>query len=128
MKLLFDTHTFIWWDSEPSRLSASVYAACHDSNNQLLLSVASVWEMQIKVQIGKMKLSLPLDDIVAHQVKNNKVRLLPITLPHVLTLDTLPLYHKDPFDRILIAQANTEGATLLSRDRVFSKYPVALLW
>lgn len=128
MKLLFDTHTFIWWDSQPSKLSSSVYAACHDPNNQLLLSVASVWEMQIKMQVGKMKLSLSLADIVDHQQKSNRVQLLPITLSHVLTLDTLPLHHRDPFDRILIAQANAEGATLLSRDSVFSKYTLSLWW
>jgi PIN domain nuclease of toxin-antitoxin system len=128
MKLLFDTHAFIWWDSEPSKLSERVLALCHDPANELLFSVASAWEMQIKAQLGKLKLSLPLAKIVATQHQANRVIVLAITLPHVTALDSLPTHHKDPFDRLLASQAIVEGATLLSSDPVFDQYAVEHTW
>lgn len=101
MKLLLDTHTFIWWDSAPSSLSATALALCGDSGNELILSVTSLWEMQIKRQLGKLNLRLPLTDIVAHQQAVNGMIILPITQAHVYQLDGLPTPHKDPFDRLL---------------------------
>ncbi|KPV54021.1 twitching motility protein PilT [Kouleothrix aurantiaca] len=128
MKLLLDTHTFIWWDSEPTRLSETALALCNDSANELLLSVTSLWEMQIKRQLGKLSLRLPLEDIVAHQQATNGVFLLSITEEHIYRLDGLPSPHKDPFDRLLVAQANSEGAVLVSTDPIFSSYPVEVIW
>jgi PIN domain nuclease of toxin-antitoxin system len=128
MKLLLDTHTFIWWDSEPSQLSSAALSACQDRTNSLLLSVVSVWEMQIKSQLGKLRLSLPLPEIIRRQQQTNKIEILPISLDHVLMLQNLPPHHGDPFDRLLIAQANVEGAFLVSNDTCFSDYPVKLLW
>lgn len=128
MKLLLDTHTFIWWDSDPAKLSAQVLALCGDPANTLLLSVVSVWEMQIKVQLGKLTFAHPLADLIHQQQQTNHLEVLEITLPHVLALDGLPTVHKDPFDRLLIAQANIEGAVLLSRDPIFAEYPVSFLW
>jgi PIN domain nuclease of toxin-antitoxin system len=128
MKLLFDTHAFIWWDSEPNKLSERVLALCHDPANELLFSVVSAWEMQIKAQLGKLKLSLPLADIVATQQHENHVRVLSIALSHVIALDNLPAHHKDPFDRLLASQAKVEGAALLSSDSIFEQYPVERLW
>ncbi len=128
MKLLLDTHTFIWWDSEPSRLSPRILILLQDQANIVMLSVASVWEMQIKVLLGKLRLSLPLAETIQSQQLTNNVQVLPVELPHVLALEKLPLHHKDPFDRLLIAQANIEDATLLSADPAFTKYPVKLLW
>ena len=128
MKLLLDTHTFIWWDSEPAKLSSQALALCQDRTNTLLLSVASVWEMQIKLQLGKLRVSLPLRDLIESQQQVNSLQVLPIGLSHVLALENLPAHHKDPFDRLLIAQANVEDAFLVSRDQVFSDYPVKLLW
>ncbi|MBF0228786.1 MAG: type II toxin-antitoxin system VapC family toxin [Desulfamplus sp.] len=128
MKLLLDTHTFIWWDSEPSKLPSKVLASCQNKENTLIISVASVWEMQIKSQLGKMKLSLPLEELIGSQNKINKIKILPIILEHILALEKLPSYHKDPFDRLLIAQANTENATLVSCDSVFNNYSVSLMW
>lgn len=98
MKLLLDTHAFIWWDSEPEKLSARSLAACQDTTNEILLSVASVWEMQIKQQLGKLKLNSPLAEIVANQQKTNGLEILSVSLEHVLALDRLPSHHKDPFD------------------------------
>ena len=128
MKLLLDTHAFIWWDSEPQKLSAQVLALFQESSNQLLLSTASVWEMQIKLQLGKLQLERPLAELIAGQQEKNGIELLPVQLEHILALQTLPTHHKDPFDRLLIAQANIEGAVLVTADPIFAKYPVKILW
>ncbi|MBL1211048.1 type II toxin-antitoxin system VapC family toxin [Geminocystis sp. GBBB08] len=116
MKLLLDTHTFIWWDSSPNNLSSTVMELLTNSNNLKILSVATIWEMQIKSSLGKLNLKLSLEEIVKSQVRENNFQLLSIFNNHVLYLDNLPLYHKDPFDRILIAQANCENATLISME------------
>ena len=128
MKLLLDTHTFIWWDSQPANLSGAATAALSDPSNSLILSTASVWEMAVKVDLGKLTLRLPLAQIVSHQQTTNGLVVLPVTLPHVLELERLPRPHRDPFDRMLIAQAISEGAILVSADPVFSSYPVHVLW
>ena len=128
MKLLLDTHTFIWWDSEPDKLSSAALGACQDQANTLILSVVSVWEMQIKSQLGKLSLNLPLPEIIKGQQQSNNIEILSVALQHVLELQNLPLHHGDPFDRLLIAQANVEEALLISGDSAFSKYSVKLLW
>lgn len=127
MKLLLDTHTFIWWDSDPSRLSQRALELLTDKNNLRLLSVVSIWEIQIKHQLGKLKLNKSLREIVAIQ-QNNFIEILPITVAHVLALDSLPMYHKDPFDRLIVAQAGVENATLISCDSVFANYSVKVEW
>jgi PIN domain nuclease of toxin-antitoxin system len=128
VKLLLDTHTFIWWDSNPAQLSPGALALCSDPANELVVSVTSLWEIQIKRQLGKLDLRLPLAEIVAHQQKTNGVAILPILQAHVLALDELPLHHRDPFDRLLIAQAKVERAGLVSVDPAFKAYPVEVLW
>jgi PIN domain nuclease of toxin-antitoxin system len=127
MSLLLDTHAFIWWDSDPAKLSAVALAALRDPANTVWLSTVSVWEMVIKAQLGKLSLRLPLPDIVA-QPQANGLQVLPMSLPHVLASEGLPPVHRDPFDRLLIAQAMVEGAELVSADQVFVQYPVRLLW
>jgi PIN domain nuclease of toxin-antitoxin system len=127
MKLLLDTHAFIWWDSDPVQLSAPALAALRDPANEVWLSVASVWEMVIKAQLGKLTLRLPLADIVRQQQANG-LRILPMTLEHALGVERLPAIHKDPFDRMLIAQTNVEGAELVSADPVVRQYPVRVHW
>ena len=127
MRLLLDTHVFIWWADNPERLSPVALAALEDEANELILSVASVWEMQIKIQLGKLKLSLPLKSLVNHQQETNNLTVSPVALPHVLSLDALPFYHKDPFDRLLIAQSIEDDLTLVTADSHFSAYPVKLL-
>ena len=127
MRLLLDTHIFIWWDSDPDRLSSQATALCEDPANFLALSVASIWEMQIKQQFGKLKLRLSLSELIDNQKQNNGIEILPINLEHVLFLDNLPLHHKDPFDRLLIAQASVENMKLLSADPFFTRYPIEVL-
>jgi PIN domain nuclease of toxin-antitoxin system len=127
MKLLLDTHIFIWWADQPEKLSPTALSALEDEANELLLSVASVWEMQIKIQLGKLKLSLPLKELIKSQQETNELTLLPVALTHVLALDALPLHHKDPFDRLLIAQSTEEDLTLVTADSQLSAYPAKLL-
>lgn len=102
MKALLDTHVFIWWDSAPDKLSPRARAVCQAWTNLLLLSVASAWEMQIKLQLGKLQLRLPLAEVIADQQQTNTIHVLPVALEHVLALQGLPAHHKDPFDRLLI--------------------------
>ncbi len=128
MKILLDTHTFIWWESQQTKLSANALRLCKDPSHILVLSVASVWEMQIKLQLGKLTLTLPLSEIITMQQETNRLEILPVNLDHILALEGLSLYHKDPFDRLLAVQANVEGAILLSCDPIFSQYPVNVVW
>jgi len=128
LKLLLDTHTFIWWDSAPTRLSPTALTLCSNPTNQLVLSVASLWEIQIKRQLGKLELRLPLAEIVAHQQETNGMVVLAVVQEHVLALEGLPSHHRDPFDRMLVAQAMVEAAALVSADPVLKSYPIEVRW
>jgi PIN domain nuclease of toxin-antitoxin system len=127
MKLLLDNHTFLCWDSNPDRIPARTIALIQQSSNQVLLSLVTPWEIQIKTQLGKLSLQAPLSNIIRQQTENG-ISILPITLPHILELDELPLHHKDPFDRLLIAQSRVEKATLVSCDSILEKYDCQVLW
>jgi PIN domain nuclease of toxin-antitoxin system len=127
MKILLDTHTFLWWDSDPERLSKAALELCGDSKNSLFLSAASVWEMQIKIQLGKLKIDLPLSDLILQQ-EINGVEILPVHVSHVFEISNLPAHHKDPFDRLLIAQVRVEGMVFVSADPVIAQYPVKVVW
>ena len=127
-RFLLDTHVLIWMDIAPGKLSSSAAALLTDRSNTLILSVISVWEMQIKLQLGKLQLEQSLAEMVESQQQTNHIEILPIRLPHVLTLQNLPMYRKDPFDRLLMAQAIVEKATLISNDDRMVEYPVDVLW
>ena len=103
MELLFDTHAFIWWDGDQSKLSAVVLDACRSPANSLHLSLASVWELQIKMQLGKLALRLPLAVVLRDQQEQNGLVLESVTLEDILALSALPAVHRDPFDRLIIA-------------------------
>lgn len=128
LDLLFDSHSFIWWADEPAKLSPDALVALGDENNRLFLSDASIWEMQIKVQLGKMRLKLPLPDLIESQKRDNDVGILHITTEHILELNNLPFHHRDPFDRLLIAQSIIENFTIVTLDPEFSAYPAKMLW
>ncbi len=128
MNLILDTHTFIWWADEPEKLSVSALHALENEDNRLLLSLVSLWEMQIKIQLGKMNLRLPLQDLITSQEQANGVEILPITQDHIFALDQLPFHHKDPFDRLLIAQCLIEQGCLVSADPKLAVYSATLLW
>lgn len=128
MKLLLDTHVFLWLRSEPQKISQRALSLYRERNNIVYLSIVSVWEMQIKYQIGKLDLDMPLQDIIEEQCEANSLQILPLRLKHIFGLGNLPLYHKDPFDRLLLVQSQTEGIRLISSDRIFSLYQVDLCW
>ena len=128
MRLLLDTHAFIWWDSEPSKMSDHSLALCQDPDNEVILSVVSLWEIQIKAQLGKLKLASPLRDLVDAQQKANGLQLLGIQPSHAYALDSLPAHHKDPFDRMIVAQAKTEGLRIVTHDATIGRYPVDVEW
>lgn len=127
MNLLLDTHIFLWSAGQPERLTAPVRDALQNPKNELFLSVASVWEIQIKIQIRKLSLPVPIETFVSVQRSVNQIRSLPIVESHIWMLGTLPLHHKDPFDRLLIVQAMAENWQLVTADPVFEQYPVQLL-
>ena len=128
MNLLLDTHSFIWFVAGSTRLSASAREIMDVPANRLWLSVASLWEMAIKVSLGKLKLGQPLDKFLPEQLRVNSVELLGITLDHTLALAALPFHHRDPFDRLLIAQALVEGLPVISVDPAFDAYGVNRVW
>jgi PIN domain nuclease of toxin-antitoxin system len=128
MKLLLDTHTFIWWDGNPNKLSKVALDLLSDSKNQLFLSLVSVWEMQIKIQLGKLQVRADLGILVAEQLSENNLELLNVDLSHILTLSQLENHHKDPFDRLLIAQAHLEKMILVSCDPIFQAYDCPIIW
>lgn len=128
MTVLLDTHAFIWLDSAPEKLSANALAICQDQNNILYLSMASVWVMQIKQQLDKLNLKLPLNQLIEEQCANNGLQILSIVPEHIYALNELPLHHKDPFDRLILFQAKLENLLLASKDVVFSRYDVNLCW
>jgi len=127
MKLLLDTHTFLWWDSEPEKLSRRALELCQNPENMIVLSVASIWEMQIKIQLGKLKIKMPLAEMIEQQQQNG-IEILPVEASHIFAVESLPNYHKDPFDRLIVAQAIVEDAILVSADPLISQYPVTVEW
>jgi len=127
MNLLLDTHTFMWWDSNPAKLSPRALIAIRDPANTKWFSVVSIWEIVIKSQLGKLALHLPLPQIIAQQQASG-LQVLAVSLAHVLAVEGLPPIHKDPFDRLLAAQANVEAAEFVTADPIFARYPVRLLW
>ena len=128
MRLLLDTHTFIWLDASPDQLSAEAHDLLQDPGNDLLFSIVSAWEIQIKAQLGRLDLRCDLAGILQEQQESNGIELLPITLPHILRLSELPPHHGDPFDRLLISQARVEDIILVTKDENISKYPIDVLW
>lgn len=128
MQLLLDTHSFIWWSINSEKLSVTGQDLLFDRNNRLFLSVASVWEMQIKLQLGKLQLNPSLQELIKNQITINNLEILSIDLAHIWTLATLTHYDKDPFDRLLISQSITEIMPILSIDEIFDRYPVQRIW
>jgi PIN domain nuclease of toxin-antitoxin system len=124
---LLDTHALIWLDQDHSKLSAPAAQFIQDPGNDLVASVVSAWELVIKVQTGKLQLPDPVAVLIARQAANG-VRLMGVELSHVLAVETLPNPHRDPFDRILAAQAIVEGAILITNDKIFQQYPATVVW
>lgn len=128
MKLLLDAHTLIWAVDDPSRLGPGAISAIQNSDNELLLSAGTIWEIGIKVGLGKLVLSLPFRPWMDQATRDLGVTLLPITVEHVDLQVTLPRHHGDPFDRLLVAQAQVEAARVVSADTAFDRYADNRLW
>ena len=128
MRLLLDTHTFIWYVTDNPRLSAHVKLLIEDENNEKLVSIASIWEMAIKHSIGRLNFSLPFMEFVGQQLTVSNIGLLEINLQHIEVVASLPLHHRDPFDRLIIAQSMAEQIPILSVDAIFDAYVIARLW
>lgn len=130
MRLLLDTHAFLWFVAGDTSVSLAVRAAIIDPANQTYVSIASAWEVAIKAGLGKLKVDAPsVREFFGEQIEGNGFAYLPIEPPHVFRAGGMPLHHRDPFDRLLIAQALEEGMTLVSREAAtFGPYGVALLW
>ena len=128
MQLLLDTHTFLWFTRANPELSEEARNLIEDTQNELFLSVASPWEVGIKVSVGKLTLGRQIDTFFEDRMGRSGIALLHITLAHIAKISTLPFHHRDPFDRMLIAQSLVEGIPIISADAVFDTYGVVRLW
>jgi PIN domain nuclease of toxin-antitoxin system len=127
MKAILDTHAFLWalaGDARMSRDARDIFAGPTD----LSLSIASIWEILIKVQSGKLNLPHPAGPYLLNKLAENRIKRIPITIDHLLALERLPMHHRDPFDRMLIAQSMEEGSPLITADPMFKRYPIRVIW
>lgn len=128
MRVLLDTHAFLWWVRDDGRLSGRARDALSDAGNELLFSVVSGWEIAIKAQLGKLRASEDVGAYLSGQLSINSMQVLPIYLSHAVRVADLPNHHRDPFDRLLVAQALVEDLPLVSVDPEISRYPVEVIW
>lgn len=126
MRLLLDTHTFLWAITDEARLSARVRSLM--ARGECCFSTASIWEVIVKARTKKLSLPEPVGPFLTSELANSQVKVLPITLNHVLRIESLELHHRDPFDRMLVAQSLEEGIPVLSADPLFKNYPVQVIW
>ena len=128
MRLLLDTHAFIWYATDSSRLSTTARTLIDKGDNDILLSTASVWEMAIKHSINRLNFSMPFMEFIKQQIEVNRIEILEISFNHIEVVASLPLHHRDPFDRLIIAQSMAEQIPVLSVDGIFDAYAIARLW
>ena len=124
MRILLDTHISLWALFEPTKLSSSLAKMYQDRQNTFFLSLVSIWEIQIKLQLGKLTFDIDLQQVIMEQIDLGYIEILPIKLEHILNVQSLPFHHKDPFDRLLISQAIIEDLFLASSDSMISAYSV----
>jgi len=127
MAYLLDTHTLLWFLSGDKQLPESAKEIIKNVNESCFLSAASLWEITIKIQINKLELGISLEELFEF-VDRNQIEVVPINYIHLLQLSRLPAFHNDPFDRLIIAQAISENLKLITKDSVFKKYSVNLIW
>lgn len=128
MRLLLDTHAFIWYTTDSSKLTATGRSLIDNGENDILLSTASVWEMAIKHSIGRLTFSMPFMEFIKQQIAVNRIDILEITFDHIEVVASLPLHHRDPFYRLIIAQSMAAQIPILSVDAIFDAYAIARLW
>ena len=127
MRYLLDTHTLLWLLDSPSHIPLATLDKLKDPRNALFISVASLWEIAIRRSVGKLVISRSTQ-VIIDELPSLSIQLLPILPKHIVYSETLPFHHRDPFDRLIIAQAITEGYSLISKDRNLPLYPVKVLW
>ncbi len=128
MKLLLDTHSFLWFIMGSPKLGEKARALIEDAGNEKLLSVGSLWEIAIKISLGKLKIAEPFDVLIPRQIETNGIQVLEIDIPHLAALLTLPFHHRDPFDRLLAAQCSAEKLPIVSIDPLFDAYAIQRFW
>jgi PIN domain nuclease of toxin-antitoxin system len=128
VRLLLDTHSFLWFIGGDRQLSKKARDLISDVDNEVLLSLASIWEIAIKVSVGGMTLIKPLEEFFTEQLAENDIDVLPIALDEVFLVATLPLHHRDPFDRLIIAQGMVGDLAVVTKDPAFSHYSVKTIW
>ena len=128
MRLLLDTHAFLWFILDEPQLSPTAGSLIASPENQIDVSPATYWEIAIKIRLSKYMLPEPFQEFMERQIAVNRFNILPIEPRHVAPLTTLPFHHKDPFDRLLVAQAMVEQIPLVSSDSVLDAYPIRRLW
>ena len=128
MKLLLDAHTFLWFISGDNALSSTARALIEDDANENLISIATLWEIGIKNSLGKLPLSKPFGELIPDQLNLNGIQIQSITIEHISKLISLPFHHRDPFDRILVAQSLIENVPVISNDAALDSYGMKRLW
>jgi PIN domain nuclease of toxin-antitoxin system len=128
MRALLDTNSFLWFIGGSDKLSIDARNFIADIDNQLVLSSASLWEIAIKASLGKLDLLQPFNQLIPQQLEQNDITILPIEISHLTKVINLPFHHRDPFDRLILAQALTEELPIVSPDALFSQYSVSLVW
>ena len=128
MRFLLDTHALLWWIADAPELSAGARRLMEAADHEILVSAVSGWEISVKYQLGKLELAGPPEDLIPRHVAENGFAVLPVSLAHGLQVCRIPLHHRDPFDRMLIAQSQLERVPLISRDPAFAAYDVEVLW
>jgi len=128
MKVLLDTHAFLWWITDDPQLSARAREVISDGENELFLSAASGWEIAIKAKLKRLKLPGEVERFIGEQLALNAIQSLPVKMSHALHFYTIPDHHRDPFDRLLAAQVKMENLHILTADNQMSKYGIKVLW
>ncbi len=128
MRYLIDTHTLLWIVTDNPELSKTAKKLYLDQSNEIFFSLASIWEMAIKISIGKLSIEKSLQDFTEHHIIANDIKIHPIQLSHVLRIEKLPFHHRDPFDRLIIAQGIEDNIPIISSDQIFDLYQVKRLW
>lgn len=123
MRLLVDSHVFLWWAEDPGKLAEPARAAIEDGRNDAFVSLASIWELSIKIGLGKLELPMSMEEMM----RRSLMSLLPIRLEHAIAAGSLPHHHRDPFDRMVVAQGLAEGMMVITRDEVLSRYGVPVM-
>jgi PIN domain nuclease of toxin-antitoxin system len=127
-RLLLDTHAFLWWVGDDPRLSATARRTLLTGASQLFLSAASAWEIAVKAELGKLRFNRELESFMADHLQANRITALPVSIDHALYVRHLPNHHRDPFDRLLVAQSLLEDLPLVTGDRILARYGVKVVW